>query len=71
MAEQAAHSQMRNDLYWSIFTGEDGTVRWIGYDDSNWWENVAPTEHARTRVGKNTGAKYVIDFTTGLVERSD
>lgn len=58
---------MRNDLYWKIHTSADGTIRWTGYNDDFWWENVATTEHAQSRVGPLSRRIYRIDFTTGLV----
>lgn len=66
-AYTATHTQLSNDLYWKVYAGEDGFVRWFGYNDRNWWDNVAPLEHTRTRVGKVTGRKFTIDFTTGEV----
>lgn len=64
---QAKFSQSRNDMYWKYSDAEDGFIRWVGYDDANWWDNVAPTAHARTRVGPDTGRIYTIDFTTGEI----
>jgi hypothetical protein len=59
--EQASFNQMRNDMHWSLYAGEDGIIRWTGYDDRNWWDNVAPTDHARIRVGKVTGRTFRLD----------
>lgn len=63
----ATFSQSRNDLYWSHYAGEDGTIRWSGYDDKNWWDNVSPTDAARKRVGKVTGRTFVLNHDTGHV----
>ncbi|MBG7616503.1 hypothetical protein IWC96_14590 [Brevundimonas sp. BAL450] len=65
---EAKFTQSRSDMHWSLYAGEDGFVRWGGYDDQNWWENVAKSDHARTRVGKATGRAFVIDFDTCQVE---
>lgn len=66
---ESRHS--RNDLYWVIYfldmvTGEFIKLRWIGYNDGFWWNNVAPTEQARVIKGTN-GKSYRIDFNTGEV----
>lgn len=63
----ADHSQLSNDLYWKVYAGEDGFIRWGGYNDRNWWENVATDDRTRTRVGKVTGRTFTIDFRTGEV----
>lgn len=57
----------RNDMHWSLYDLKDGFVRWSGYDDANWWNNVSVLERTRTRAGKETGRKYVIDFKTSEV----
>jgi len=54
----------RNDLYWKVWAGDDKFIRWIGYDDANWWNNVSHAEHVRTRVGPATGRVFTIDFAT-------
>ena len=63
----AKFSQNRNDMHWSVFTLEDGFIRWGGYDDAYWWDNVSKCDHARTRTGEKSGKVYAIDFTTGEV----
>lgn len=67
MSITADHSQLGNDLFWKVYVSGDGFIRWGGYNDRNWWENVAPLEHTRTRVGKVTGRTFVIDFDTSEV----
>lgn len=57
----AEFSQSRNDLHWSFYAGEDGFVRWTGYDDNFWWHGVSNTDHCRNRVGKVTGKTYRLD----------
>jgi hypothetical protein len=68
---KAEFSQSRNDLYWKVYAGEDGFIRWQGYDDRNWWKNVAKTDHTRTRVGKITGRVFTLDHSTGEVTITD
>lgn len=68
---KAEHSQLCNDLFWrygffDILTGEYSTIRWQGYNDGFWWNNVAPTDQARNRKGVN-GRNYRIDFTNNIV----
>lgn len=67
MPLEATFNQSRNDLYWSVWGGEDGTIRWSGYDDGNWWDNVSKTDHARKRVGKVTGRTFVLNHDSGEV----
>jgi len=58
---RAKFSQSRNDMYWSFYSTEEGeTIRWSGYADDYWWNNVAPTEVWRRRVGKS-GTVYTLD----------
>jgi len=66
--QTASFDQLRNDLYWKLYAGEDGFIRWTGYDDRNWWDNVSPTDHARNRVGKVTGRVFRLDHHTSQVE---
>lgn len=61
----AEFTQSRNDLHWELFDGEDGFIRWTGYNDNNWWVNVAPK--TRERIGPVTGKKYTIDYHSGRV----
>lgn len=63
----AEFSQSRNDMYWKLYAGPDGFIRWGGYDDANWWDNVSKAAHARQRTGKETGRVFTIDFDTGFV----
>lgn len=67
MPQTASFSQLRNDLYWSLYAGEDGMIRWTGYDDANWWDRVSKTDAARKRVGKVTGRTFVLNCDTGEV----
>lgn len=66
-AVQAKFGQSRNDMYWSLYAGEDKFIRWGGYDDAYWWQNVAPTDAWRTRVGDATKRTYILDPDTSTV----
>lgn len=67
----ADFSIIRNDMYWevSVFKGGEWFhCRWDGYNDSNWWENVAPKVRRKTFKGKNgTEITLEIDFNTNIV----
>lgn len=65
--EKAQFSSMGNDLSWKYFDEIDGLIYWHGYDDSNWWMNVAHTNQARQRIGSKTGRIFEIDFHTYVV----
>lgn len=65
----AEFRQHRNDMYWSYYDSEDGIISFNGYDDSYWWNNVAPTRY--TKVGKNSGKKYTIDYSMGKITITD
>ena len=49
------------------WAGEDKFIRWSGYDDGFWWNNVAATEHFTDRKGEATGKTYRLDPATNLV----
>lgn len=66
VGQKAKFNQLRNDLYWSIYDQEDGTIRWIGYDDRYWWDNVSTSDHFRNKTGKS-GRIYRLDPETGTV----
>lgn len=68
---KAEYGSSRNDMYWELHfldmvSGEFVKLTWTGYNDGFWWNNVAPTEQARARKGKN-GKQYRIDFNTDEV----
>lgn len=66
----AKHSKLHNDLFWEFHTFTKDRVwlslKWWGYNDYNWWHNVAPTDAARTAKGQD-GKTYRIDFNTSEV----
>lgn len=63
---KAKFSYMARNLYWRHYDRQDGFIKWSGYDDANWWNNVAP--HRRDQKGAVTGRTYRIDFNTDTVE---
>ena len=59
---QARFQQLRNDLFWEVFDREqDKFIKWMGYDDSYWWNNVANSEQFQVR------GKYRLDPFTNEV----
>lgn len=64
---QSNFTQLRNDLYWSVYAGEDSNIRWSGYDDLYWWDNVAQTDAARKRIGAVTRRTFVLNHESGYV----
>lgn len=70
-------NRMGNDLFWNFhkFIETDKgyeyfNAEWDGYNDSNWWENVAPFETIRTIKGdKGTEKVFQINFSTCEVRK--
>ena len=62
----ATFSQLGNDLFWSFFVPGIGTIRWGGYGDAYWWQNIAHSEQFTTQ--KKEGRTFVLDVKTGFVE---
>lgn len=58
---KARFNQISRDLFWEVFDGTD-YIRWSGYDDSFWWNNVANTEQFQVR------GKYKLNPKTDEVE---
>ena len=69
---------MHNDLFWNfckLIETDKGyeffDTTWEGYNDSNWWDNVAPLKKTRTATvtgDKGTVKTFQINFSTGEVE---
>ena len=58
----ARFEQIRNDLFWTLYDSEsDKLIRWQGYDDSYWWQNISKTDQFRVR------GKYRLDPITNKV----
>ena len=50
MSEQkASFNQLSNDLFWKFYAGEDGFIRWTGYNDAYWWDNVSLSENFKQK----------------------
>lgn len=72
------YDKLQNDLFWSfceLFETDKGLEffkhKWVGYNDDNWWNNVATKDE--NRIAKVIGDKgtviYLkIDFKTGIVK---
>ena len=63
---EAKFSQSRNDMNWSHWDSFDGFVRWTGYDDAYWWENISVKPEWRIRV-MESGKSYELNPETGEV----
>lgn len=65
---EADFDQINNDLYWKFYAGEDGFIRWTGYDDNNWWDKVSKSDNFRQKTGKQTGRIFELNPDTNEVE---
>ena len=66
----------RNDMFWECCTYietekspfEWFVLKWQGYNDDNWWDNVAPKACVQTFTGdQGTKKTFRIDFHTMLI----
>lgn len=64
---EAEFSQSRNDMYWKLWDSDDGFIRWTGYDDSFWWNNISVKPDWQKRVGSKSGRLYHLNPETGDV----
>ena len=70
-------NHLRNDIFWDFgrFYNTDKGYEWFkcmwtGYNDANWWDNVATKEEYQTRKvtgDKGTVKTFKIDFKTNIV----
>lgn len=67
----ALFSQSHSDMHWRLYDLDDGYIRWAGYDDSNWWEDVSKTDHFRNRVGPTSGRTYTLNPINNMVTTHD
>ena len=59
---KARFEQIRNDLFWRYWDNEERkTIKWSGYNDSFWWDNVSKTDQFQVR------GKYRLDPITDEV----
>ena len=63
----ADFQRLGNDLYWKIYAGEDGFIRWTGYDDAYWWKSVSMSDGFTRQLGRKTGRVFELDATTSQV----
>lgn len=54
------------DMYWKLPIYDPDRLRWNGYDDANWWTNVATDAEKMTITGAS-GRRYVLDPVTDVV----
>ena len=66
-------SRSRNDLFWRCYCPvcyqnnyTFTTLRWTGYDDDHWWNNIAPKRSKQTCPICKT--MFRLDFETNKVE---
>ena len=66
----------RNDMWWSCSTYIENKadpfewfeLKWKGYNDDNWWDNVAPKACVKEFTGScGTKKTFRIDFHTMLI----
>lgn len=72
----AERQRLSNDLYWEYRASrrtkageyENFKAEWWGYDDRNWWDNVAPAMKAVEVVGSlGTHVRLKLDPETSMV----
>ena len=69
---RAEFSISRNDMFWNCYIYDwDGEIyesfhiRWSGYNDANWWDNVSEKASVVTCKGdKGTERKFKLDYKT-------
>lgn len=64
---KAQFNEYGNDMHWKYYDDQDGLILWYGYNDYNWWQNVAHQTNTRQRIGPVTGRIFEIDFYTNVV----
>ena len=72
---KAEFSSLGRDLFWKLpileYYGNSNAyfeiLRWTGYDDANWWNNVSNKEQFQIKGAKN-GKKYKLNPETNEVE---
>lgn len=67
---KAEFSQLSNDLFWTCFIydskkGEWFKIKFYGYNDSYWWNNVSERNRIKTVTGdKGTQRIFELDYKT-------
>ncbi len=61
---KANFSQLGNDLFWSHYDKDDKSIKWSGYNDEYWWNNVSCSSNFKFRLGKITNRYYCLDAKT-------
>lgn len=63
---KAKFESLGNDLFWDFCKYDDSMpdhfieLKWYGYNDANWWDNVSPN----AGVVEQGGRRFRIDFMT-------
>lgn len=67
---KANHAQYSNDLYWTCYIFDNKNSEWFrikfyGYNDSYWWDNVSEKARRKTVKGdKGTQKTFELDYKT-------
>ena len=61
----ATQNQLSNDLYWAFYRSGHSTLRWSGYNDAYWWNNVAKSDGFQIR--QNGGHTFKLNPATNEV----
>lgn len=64
---EANFSSLGRDLFWSLYDMDDGFIRWSGYNDAFWWNEVSKAERFTHKTGQKTGRVYVLEPETNKV----
>jgi hypothetical protein len=68
---EARFQRLGKDLFWEILDEEHRkSIKWIGYDDIYWWENVAKSEHFQI-IGKYRLNPFTNEVSIVKVEASE
>ena len=63
----ATFSSIGKNMYWLADFPQDGTIRWVGYDDKYWWNNISEKDEFRIRTGPATGNTYKLNPQNNIV----
>ena len=70
LSGNARYRRLGRDLFWEFYAFNDNNefikVKWTGYDDAFWWDNVSITDVAQISTGSD-GRRYKINFHTNRV----
>lgn len=52
----ASTDRLQNDIFFSFYTSDE-TMRWTGYNDAYWWNQVSKSDQFQIKTAKN-GTRY-------------